>query len=352
MSLESAAVNADMLVQNAEGLLERRDLRAAAEAFYLAEQKGADADRCSAGRWMVHMLQGDLLSAWLEGDAIRARGVPDPNSFWHGESISGKRVIVRCLHGLGDAVQMLRYLPGLCERCAAVTVEVPPRLFSLAPFFAGAAEVITWGDDAPIESPAWDLQLEVMELPYLFRTAATDLPVARSYLQLPQKAILKCLEEMQASAVPRVGVVWSASDWDPTRCLPMDCLSQVLAVPGIEFWNLQGGRQHMLTRGSATLAKTRDAALLGEGLVTLAAVIANMDLVLTVDTLAAHLTGAMGKTAWVMLQYRADWRWMHGRKDSPWYPSLRLWRQPSQDDWCSLTARVCEGLRSWQETKR
>lgn len=335
-------------LQSAETLLWHRKLPQALAAFDEAERLGAEVDRCSSGRWMAQMLAGDFAAAWRESDAIRKRGKPDPHRFWQGEDVICKRVILRCLHGLGDATQMLRYLPMLRARCAYLIVEVPPRLVSLARCIAGADEVFTWGEAAPAVAPAWDVQMEVMELPYFFRTNLSDLPLATAYLHLPATEIDRVSQAMGVRSKPRVGVVWSASEWDPTRSLPMDCVQQIAQAAGIEFWNLQGGTKHDDMLAESALCGVHDAAVIGPGVVTLAAVIAQLDLVITVDTLAAHLAGALGKPAWILLQHAADWRWMHARDDSPWYPSLRLWRQTTQDDWHGLTAQVCEGLASWR----
>lgn len=340
----SAAVTSSELLRHAETLLDQRHLEAALHAFDHAEAHGAAADRCAAGRWSAWMLRGDFAAAWLESDAIRARGEDDPHRYWNGEAIDRKRVIVRCLHGLGDAVQMLRYLPQMRARCSELTLEVPPRLMPLAPHFVGADRVITWGEQAPAMPPGWDVQVEIMELPYIFRSTIAELPIATGYLSTPDVEF-----PLPPATMPRVGIVWSASEWDPTRCLPVPCLRELLAVEGIEFWNLQGSPQHALLQAEGVTNTMRDAADFGDGLLPLAAVIANMDLVLTVDTLAAHMAGAMGRNAWVMLQHRADWRWMHGRDDSPWYPTLRLFRQPVQDDWSGLTARICEALEQWTQ---
>src|SRR3954452_5184198 len=174
---------------DAEDRLDRRDLAGAMEAFDAAEREGANADRCSAGRWMVSMLRGDFESAWRESDAIRRRGAPDPHRFWNGEDIRGKRVIVRCLHGFGDAVQFLRYAPALRARAKHVLFEVAPRFVELARSFDGVDHVITWGGEAPGVAPEWDVQMEVMELPYFFRTEVRDLPVAERYLRLPEQVL-------------------------------------------------------------------------------------------------------------------------------------------------------------------
>ena len=346
--MSASHVVIDTFLHAAETLLWQRKLKEAVDAFNTAERSGADTDRCSSGRWMAHTLAGEYAAAWRESDVIREHGGPDPHRFWQGEDIHGKRVILRCLHGLGDAVQMLRYLPMLRARCLYLVIEVPPRLVALAHGFAGADEVITWGEAAPAVAPAWDVQIEVMELPYFFRTVVADLPLATSYVQLPAAAVNHVSQAIGVPSKPRVGIVWSASEWDRTRCLPMSCVMQIVQTTGIEFWNLQGGGKHDEASGDPALKGVHDAAIIGPGVVTLAAVIAQLDLVITVDTLAAHLAGALAKPAWILLQHAADWRWMHASDDSPWYPTLSLFRQPTQDDWSGLTTRVCGALITWR----
>lgn len=326
------------LLEDAERLLDQRDVPAALAAFNAAEAAGAHPNRCVAGRWLAAMLLGDFEQAWRENDRLRARNVPDPHRFWQGEDLRGARVIVRCLHGFGDAVQMLRYAPLLRGLAASVVFEVPPRLVPLAPFFDGVDNVITWGDSAPAIPPAWDVQLEIMELPYIFRTTLAALPIARDYLRLPPSLIQQTAAMTQTTRL-RVGIVWAGGEWNPARSLPLTLLKPVLDTPGCEFWNLQGGPP------AAQAVASGMSAICGDGLLQLAATIAQLDLVITVDTLAAHLAGALGKPAWLLLLHAADWRWMNARDDAPWYPSLRLFRQPAPGDWAGVVAAAGSALR-------
>jgi hypothetical protein len=345
MSTGSKAI-AEQLLQDAEECLDRRDLGIAARGFDAAEWMGADGDRCAAGRWMAAMLQGDFGRAWRESDAIRRRGAPDPHRLWSGDEICGKRVIVRCLHGFGDAVQFLRYASALRARAAEVIYEVAPRFMELARCFDSVNRVITWGKDAPERLPEWDVQMEVMELPYFFRTEMRDLPVAERYLRIPEQARTIAARAMGQSDRIRVGLVWSAGVWNLSRCVPFRVLAPILKSEEFEFWNLQG-------EGESVEPPAGDRGLLREvsgcrnNLLTLAAVISQLDLVITVDTLAAHLAGALGIPAWVMLQYAADWRWMTGTSESPWYKSLRLFRQPRPGDWLSVVGEIRASLPAW-----
>ena len=341
-----AEVIGEQLLLDAEECLDRRDLGIAMRGFDAAEWMGADADRCAAGRWMGVMLQGEFGLAWRESDGIRRRGAADPHRFWNGEDICGKRLMVRCLHGFGDAVQFLRYAPALRARGAEVIYQVAPRFVELAQCFDGVEHVITWGDDAPGREPEWNGQMEVKELPYFFRTELRDLPVAERYLRIPERVMADVARSMGRSDKPRVGLVWSAGEWNRSRCVPFGVLAQMLESAEFEFWNLQGSDESA-ERPDPGCAWLREASECRNSIVTLAAVISQLDLVITVDTLAAHLAGALGVPAWVMLQYAADWRWMTGTSQSPWYKSLRLFRQPRPGDWVSVAGEVRAALMAW-----
>jgi hypothetical protein len=330
----------------AQEWLHRRELNAAIKAFLEAETLGADPASCSAGRWMAHMLQGDFQSAWAESDAIRASGAPDPHRFWQGEDLRGKRVILRCLHGLGDAVQFLRYIPALRSIAASLIVEVPPALVELAACFEGVERVITWGADAPHAAPPWDVQVEINELPYLCRTTAEQLPLATRYLHLPDAALQHFAPHANHPESLRAGLVWASGRWNPTRSIPFDMLRPVLEYEGCEFWNLQGGSERQRWSQLAPSPHLHDASACEHSIVALAATIAQLDLVITSDTLAAHLAGALGTPAWVMLERAADWRWQHAREDCPWYPSLRLFRQQHDGKWADVIDRITNELHN------
>lgn len=319
------------LLEEAERLLDERFVDEAWSSFLAAAAAGADPDRCSAGKWQVAMLRGDFEAAWKESDAVYSRGRQGSDALWSGEPIDGKRVVVRCLHGFGDAVQMVRYAPLLAARAAHVTWEVAPRLLPLMRCFPGLDDAITWAD----ADPAWDVQVEVMELPYLFRTTLSALPAAKKYLAVPQEQLDFTSKQLGAGSRRRVGLVRTCGDWNPSRSVPLDKV-RLLTCMDVEIWNLESKS----SSDECALLNTRDGRELTDGLVPLAATIANLDAVITPDTLAAHLAGALGKPAFVMLQFAADWRWMTGRSDTPWYPSLRLYRQPQPGDWASVVDAI------------
>ena len=336
-------MTAEDLLQLGVAALERRDLQEARRLLDTAEAAGARVDACASGRWYAAMLGGELEAAWRESDAIRARGLPDANRLWEGEAIDGQRVMVRCLRGYGDAVQMLRFLPRLRERAAWVVVQVAPGLVELVRCLPGADEVVTWTRTGEQE-PAWEVQVELMELPYVLRVQREELPVAVGYVRLPAEARERARAALGARRGLRVGVVWAGGDWDPGRSMQVREMRGLLGVEGVEFWSLQGAHEGAKASGLLGAGLLRDGRAATEGVVALAACVAEMDLVVTVDTLAAHLAGAMGVPVWVLLQERADWRWGAAGERTEWYGSMRLWRRGSGEGWAGLVGRVRAAL--------
>lgn len=302
---------------------------------------------------MAAMLSGDFQSAWQESDAIRFRGRTDPHRFWNGESLRGKHVIVRCLHGFGDSIQFLRYAAKIRAAAASLLVECAPRAVELLRCLPGIDEVISWETDTSAHPPSWQVQLEVMEMPYVFRSVISDLPIVTNYLHVPSGELDRAASALEPKAkAPRIGIAWSSGEWNSSRSVLLQALSPILSRAEFEFWNLQGGGVRQEWQKLGPSLHLRDTHLLADsGLVPLAAVIAHLDLVITVDTLAAHLAGALGVPCFLMLQHAADWRWMIERDDSPWYPSLRLFRQPAPGDWMSVICNLDRALTEWLKAR-
>src|SRR5581483_4555797 len=223
----NAELSGNALLNTAEDLLDARSLDRAQSSFDAAEARGADPDRCAAGRWMTAMLQGDFEAAWRESDAIRRRGSPDEHRVWLGEDLAGMRVIVRCLHGFGDIVQFVQYAPMLKRLAATVIWRVPPEMQRIAACFYGVDHVRGWDEE---RSRDWDVQVEITELPYIFRTIVSDLPIATSYIQLPRAIVHQISRELGCNVAPRVGVVWAAGTWNQSRSIPVETLSPIFHV--------------------------------------------------------------------------------------------------------------------------
>lgn len=191
------------------------------------------------------MLLGDFAAAWRESDAIEERKFRDADKFLDSNAIAGKKIIVRCLHGFGDTVQFLRYASCLEKTAANVIWELQPALMEMAPYFYGIRNFITWNNHLCYGTD-WDVQLEVMDLPYLFRTTIEDLPLTENYIQLPDQALYSIANQMDQRSMPRIGLVWQAGEWNPARSIPFHLLEPILQNQDCEFWNLQGGSNVLL----------------------------------------------------------------------------------------------------------
>ncbi len=304
--------------------------------FHLAETSGHDPDRCAAGRWTCHVLTGDFELAWRESRAIAERGNPDPQRFWDGQPLKGRSILMRCLHGLGDTIQFIRYAPLIREQARTLTIQAQPSLKLLLEQAGIAERVITWGEP----EPEWDQQIEVVELPRIFGTTLNSIPSAVPYLNVPAAPVSneKKINDKNGKNGLRVGIVWASGAYNRARSISLEKLSRLFTVPGVSFFSLQGGAERTeLAAWTGKIPCLHDE--YDEPLAT-ARKLKSLDLVITVDTMMAHLAGSMARPVWTLLAFHCDWRWMLGREDSPWYPTMRLFRQPAPGDWDTALHRV------------
>jgi len=290
------------------------------------------------------MLLGDFAAAWRESDKIAARGAAGPLALWDGRTFSGKRVVIRCLHGYGDAIQFLRYAPAIARTAASVTVETHPEMVSLVSLIKGIDRVITWGGQDRLRREDWDQQIEVTELPWAFRTGLSDVPVSIPYIHVDPRACEQSRQCLGSPDQPRAGLMWASSSWNPQRSVPLMELTPVLAQNRFAFYSFQRGPERDQLQQIGSGYSIHDTSAHSPSIRDTAADLQNMDLLITVDTMAAHLAGALGKPVWMMLPFEADWRWMLDREDSPWYPTMRLFRQERPGDWGAVIERIVREL--------
>ena len=319
------------------------ELGFAAEAF----PRAIAADPGFADGWfnrgLLRLLQGDYVGGladyekrWKRRGLLRpALGLPA----WRGEDLKGKRLLVWAEQGHGDTIQFARFVPRLGRRGAEVVLAVPRRLVALLASLDGAGRVVAI--EEPL--PAADLQAPLMSLPHLLRLGAAMAAPVAPYLAPPHRS-----PSIAGDGRPLVGLAWAGSptnESDAWRSLALERLSPLLALKGLRFVSLQVGPRaaDVAAAGFAGRLETLDD--LGDFADT-AAIVAGLDLVVTVDTAMAHLAGAMGKEAWVMLAHVPDWRWGMSGETTPWYPSLRLFRQMSPGDWDGVVRRIARALAS------
>jgi ADP-heptose:LPS heptosyltransferase len=296
---------------------------------------------------MAAMRRGDFAAAWRVSDEVMsaraARGEacwrwPRHQQFiWDGRPLAGKRVLVRCYHGLGDTIQFIRFAAPLRRIAARVTVWAQPALVPLIATAPGVDEALPLHDgDAPA---VYDADIEIMELPHALRASAARLGACAPYLHPPP--LTDCAPE-DSPGRRRVGFVWQAGGWDARRSIPTPLIAGLLerlARRGsVAAFVLQRG---LPARDLAGLA-ARDIG--SDDVAATAARIRTLDLVVSVDTMAAHLAGALAAPTFTLLHADCDWRWMQGRADSPWYPSMRLFRQSRPGDWRNVIAQVEQAL--------
>jgi hypothetical protein len=293
---------------------------------------------------------GDLDAGWKEYEwrwrtqefAPWRRDFAPP--LWLGEEpLAGKTILLHAEQGLGDAIQFVRYLPLVAARAGKVVLEVQPALMPLLAGFAGASLIVGRGE----KLPAFDCHCPLGSLPLAFKTRLATIPAAIPYLTASDERVTRWRQRLPRTGRWRIGIAWAgnpAFKGDRTRSIGLPRFSPLLSAAGVEIVSLQ---RDLRAGDRDILCDHPHVVQLGEAMADFgdtAAIISGLDLVISSDTSIVHLAGAMGKAVWVLLQYDADWRWLIGRDDSPWYPGARLFRQPAVDDWESVVARVLAEL--------
>jgi Flp pilus assembly protein TadD len=262
---------------------------------------------------------------------------------WRGEYRPSDRLLIWGEQGLGDFVMMSRYIPYAFNRTSSVTVLCDPALRRLAECVAPGTRVITSFQDA--EGYEFDSQCPVMSLPSAFATRIDSIPARHSYLSLPEEALTPWNQRI-VGAKPKVGIAWAGSktlEEDQRRSIPFDQLAPLLAEDHVEWVSLQkGDHAQDWPAGRSDSGCIEDC----QDLFDTAALITNLDLVISVDTVIAHLAGALGRPVWLLNRYSTDWRWGVSWEDSPWYQSMRIFRQQYQDDWRPVVTRTLSEFRS------
>jgi len=235
-------------------------------------------------------------------------------------------VLIRCYHGLGDTIQFIRYAPLVRRTAAEVIVWAQPRLMPLLEGAPGVDRALPLHDGAP--EAEYDVDIEVMELPYAFRTTVETIPNRVPYLTAPTTLL--------SGRRPRVGIAWRAGDWNHDRSIPFSDLLPLLDRHALSWYPLQFGRPAQEHHSRLNSIDTQT-------ICRLASVIVSLDLVISIDSMPAHLSGALGVPVWTLLPSAADWRWMADREDSPWYPTMRLFRA-TDGGWSSTIERISDAL--------
>ena len=292
---------------------------------------------------------GDLKTGWIESEwrwkcpalALQQRDFVQP--LWLGaDPVAGKVLLLHSDQGLGDTIQFLRYVPLVAARGARVVLEIDQALHQLCSGLPGVSQLIPRGEALP----AFDFHCPLGSLPLAFDTTLATIPQAVPYLSAGGKTG-SWKERLGSMKSPRVGLVWAGNpnhNNDRNRSIPLETLLPLLDVEA-QFISLQ---KDVRPADQAVLREHTEILDLGDELgnfADTAAVIENLDLLISVDTSVAHLAGALGRPVWILLPYVPDWRWQLMRTDSPWYPTARLFRQSETRDWRSVVDQASAALK-------
>jgi tetratricopeptide (TPR) repeat protein len=310
------------------------------EVFAL-DPKRVDA-HVSAATALLSM--GDFRRGLAEYEWRRAAGAdvvqPLRQPIWLGDGpLKDKALLVHAEQGMGDVLFGVRYVPWLAGQGARIMLQVHASLKALLSGLAGAAVVVARGEPLP----AFDCHCPVMSLPYAMKTELATFPAKVPYIHAPPERVSHWRERLPQTRGLRVGIVWCgnpAFKEDRRRSLRLDLIEPILATADVFFISLNPG---IAERDAAKLPGRSNVLHLGSQVrdfADTAAVVAQLDLVITSDTSVAHLVGAMGRPVWIMLGFAPDWRFAHDREQSSWYPTARLFRQITLGDWASVIERV------------
>jgi FKBP-type peptidyl-prolyl cis-trans isomerase 2 len=297
---------------------------------------------------LLNLLLGNFEEGWkgfqwrwkLEDVPQRSFSRP----LWDGSDISGRTILLHAEKGISDTIQFIRYAPLVAQRGAKVIVECQRELIILLKNVEGIWKIITHGE----QLPEFDLYSPLLSLPLVFNTTLETIPEKIPYISVDPTIIQKWHERITLDISKlKIGLVWSGSsesEYDREHLCPLEMFSPLAQFDEIIFYNLVKGEAVEQAKNPPKGVKFVDYTEEIQDLSDCASLIENLDLVISVDSEVAHLAGALGKPVWTLLPFVPDWRWLLNREDSPWYPTMRLFRQPSSGDWEPVIASIIKEL--------
>jgi len=344
---------AEALNHRGSALRELKRLDEALASYDRALQLKPDFAEAFNNRGMLRLLLGRYRDGWLdhewrwETENIITKRPKINAPAWQGDDLTGRRIAIHVEQGFGDVIQFARYLPLLAWRGAKVTFFVPESLIRLLRPLTSRIDVLSSVDDRE----RFDFQCALMSLPLWFGTELSSIPNEVPYLKAEDDLVARWKKKIAGPGF-RIGIAWQGAPGaiDQGRSIPLAEFVPLSLLPGVRLISLQ--KTHGLDQFAGLPAGANIETLGAEfdsgtdAFVDTAAIMSNLDLIITSDTSIAHLAGALGRPTWVALKSVPDWRWLLGREDSPWYPSLRLFRQEIAGDWKFVFAKIAQALRS------
>ncbi len=310
----------------------------ALDRFLSVEPDHADA---RAFRAICHLLSGDFQQGWPEYEwRLKTRLIAGSNvdrPRWDGQAFVGKTILIEREQGHGDTMQFVRYLHKVKSLGGTIILVCQPALQRL---LRNCADHVIRQNEL---TPSYDFRISLMSLPNLFHTSLDTIPSEAPYLKVPREAGTRAVSILaDHKRVLRAGLVWAGTT---NHDLTLRQFNELFSIKGIKFFSLQKGDAAAELK-SATPNTIIELGHTFEDFADTGAAIKELDLVISVDTAVAHLAGALGKPVWTLLPFVPDWRWMLGREDTPWYPTMRLFRQPAPGNWSSVIRRLAGELKA------
>jgi hypothetical protein len=331
-------------------------LDAAAEAYRQAIEWRADFVSAKFNLALTQLLQGSFVEGftgfearWDLPDLAKTRQhFSQPQ--WDGSDLNGRTILLHAEQGIGDTIQFIRYAPLVAQRGGRVVFQCPEAMTRLFEGFPGIDRFVVRGR----ELPEFDLHCPLLSLPLAMKTTLETIPASVPYLSADAESVSRWRKRLPRDSV-NVGLAWAGRaehSNDRLRSMALTDFAPLVDAPGVNFFSLQKGDAAEQLRSTPDGLAITDWTEQLQDLSDTAALIDALDLVITVDTSVAHLAGALGKPVWVLLPFAPDWRWMLDRSDSPWYPTMRLFRQPQARDWRSPVEQVAQALHTFQVPAR
>ncbi|MBT3904407.1 MAG: glycosyltransferase family protein [Rhodospirillaceae bacterium] len=348
LALKRNPNNADVLANKGNVLKDLRRIDEALEVYDRAVAAAPESAKALYNRGLSRLMTGRLAEGWLDyqwrwqNDTLSMSRPVDDKPVWDGRDLNGKTILLYPEQGKGDAVQFARYIALIAERGGRAVLWSSGAVLRLLSSVPGAATVC----ETLEEAGDYDCHASLMDLPGLFETTLETIPKTVPYISVDKDLIETWSERLGHKKDFRVGLVWAGNPEhknDHNRSIDLELFRPLAKIKNISLYSLQVGRAEDVV------------GVLGEGVTELkthltdfaetAAAIECLDLVISVDTAVAHVAGALGKPVWVLLPHVPDWRWLLDRDDSPWYPTLRLFRQGQPGDWAGVVENVMNELR-------
>jgi hypothetical protein len=316
----------------------------AVAAFRTAISLSPNFAEAHANLGLALLSKGQFAEGWKEFE-WRPRGArpssdgDSPQVDWNGQDISRQTLLVHTEGGFGDAIHFVRLVPQLRGRAGKIILEIPPELVRLFADVAGVDTLVARGD----ATPHFDCRIPLQSLPRILGIDERNIPNSVPYLKPPVDRVEAFESRLPHDRIKNIGICWAGSLAEmKRRTRDLAIFAPIAQTPGVRLFSLQKGPEANQSppHGMELIDYTPEF----KDFADTAAFIQNMDLVVSVDTSIAHLAGALGKPVWVLIPFRADFRWLIAREDSPWYPTMRLFRQPTRGDWGSAIAHMADEL--------